>query len=195
MLGILGDHRGLMFNGHVRRARRVYRDKLSLAPGSSLQQLVDAIAELNRRPISIRHMPLHTGVSGLCLRGATEDRIVVADDNPAFARRRVVVHELGHLLPWYDPEHENCTISGHGEGHGSGLAPLILDGQITTLPPDLVEDVLDPHRTVKFRASFSSAEETAIDAWATVVARMLAPETTRSAPSGAITSAFANRSL
>lgn len=182
--------RGRAFNGDVRRARRIFRKKLGLAPGASLQQLVDAIADLNQRPITVQEMDLDPALSGLCLRGPTQDRIIISRDNTAWQKLRVKVHELGHLLPWIATDTDDACVNGHG----IQLRPDHLTHQLTTLPPDLVRDVLSASRPAKLRAVYDSGEELAAEAWATAIPRLLAADDGTNAAAEAITSAFTNRS-
>ncbi|MEU3901731.1 hypothetical protein [Streptomyces sp. NPDC045251] len=185
--------RGRAFNGDVRRARRIFRKELGLTPGASLQQLVDAIADHNQRPITIQEMDLDPALSGLCLRGPSQDRIIISRDNTPWQRLRVKIHELGHLLPWITADQDDCCVSGHAPGHSIQLRPDHLNNQLTTLPPDVVHDVLNATRPPKLRAAYDSGEELAVEAWATAIPRLLATEDDTNAATDAITSAFSNR--
>lgn len=185
--------RGRAFNGDVRRARRIFRKELGLTPGASLQQLVDAIADHNQRPITIQELDLDPALSGLCLRGPAQDRIIISRDNTPWQRLRVKIHELGHLLPWITSDLDDCCVSGHAPGYSLQLRPDHLNNQLMTLPPDVVHDVLNATRPPKMRAAYDSGEELAVEAWATAVPRLLAAESGTNAATDAITSAFSNR--
>ncbi|MGW5657241.1 hypothetical protein [Streptomyces humi] len=139
-------------------------------------------------------MDLDPALSGMCLRGRKEDRIIVSQDTTDWQRLRIKVHELGHLLPWIDPATDDCVVGGHAQGHGIELDPGTLSTQLTSLPPGLVQDVLHSSGSVKLRAAYDTGPELAAEAWATVVPRLLAPGGGTAGPTDAIQSAFANRS-
>lgn len=180
------------FNRDIRRARRIFHKDLGLAPGASLQKLVDAIAAYNQRPISILEKDLDPELSGCCLRGGTEDRIVVARDLPEWQRERVKAHELGHLLAPVASATDVGSVSGHGHGHSIQLDPQALAAQLATLPADLVQDVLTLREPPKLRATYDTDEERAVEAWGLVVPTLLSLDGGTS-PADAITSAFGNR--
>ncbi|MEV1081989.1 hypothetical protein AB0I98_27685 [Streptomyces sp. NPDC050211] len=163
------------FDDDIRRARKIFRSDLCLRPGATLQELVEAVAELNQRPIRVDERDLDPSLGGMCLHGPTEDRIIVGRDNTEWQQHRVKVHEIGHLLPGMTCGTDDCLVSGHGQVRGSELDPQTLANQLTTLSPDLVHDVLNASRPVKLRATHDNTEELAVEAWATVVPRLLAP--------------------
>ncbi|MEV5428242.1 hypothetical protein [Streptomyces sp. NPDC052701] len=180
------------FHRDIRRARHIFHRELGLRPGVRLQELLDAIADHNKRPVSLLEMDLDPDLSGICLRGRTEDRIIVGHNNSEWQRMCVSAHELGHLLPWIAADSTESSVSGHGHGHDIQLDARTLAEQLTTLPADVVHDVMNPARPTKLRAAYDTDEERAVEAWGTVVPTLLSLDGATS-PTGAITSAFSNR--
>jgi hypothetical protein len=170
-------------------ARQVFGKELGLKPGASLQELVDAVARYRDRPLTIEERSLDAPFTGLCLRGRSGDRIIVGNDDSEWHRIRVKAHELAHLLPWNSAADDTYAVTGHGHGLNVVLDEQDFADQLSTLPGDLVDDVLTG--PVKLRAHFDTPEERAAEALATALPWLLGWDGA-SNPTGAITSSFSS---
>lgn len=120
-----------------RRAVRILHDDLGLLPGQRLPDLVNAVARVRRRPVTVLRVALPPHVSGFCVRGECEDTVVVTTNTSERQGLHVLLHELYHLL---------CgTPSTAGPAPDTLAAPVdpgALSAQLPSLPPTVVAEVL-----------------------------------------------------
>ncbi|MEI5103515.1 hypothetical protein RB200_39635 [Streptomyces sp. PmtG] len=164
-----------------RQAVRIIHDDLGLRPGQGLEALLAAAVRERRRPVTVLKLALPAHVSGFCVRGETEDTIVVTANTSERQGLHVLLHELYHLLCGEPPEPSPsafaaCDLLDLGE----------LTAQLPSLPADVVAEVLT--RPAQLRAgneAYEEDEEWAAEVFATVGLLMLSLDTEEGA--GALT--------
>ncbi|WP_030669393.1 hypothetical protein [Streptomyces sp. NRRL B-1347] len=186
-----------------RRAVRIIHVDLGLRPGQGLQELLQAVVRLRRRSLTVLRVPLPPHVSGFCVRGDSEDTIVVTSHTSERQGLHVLLHELYHLLCGRSPAPGPEAVAA------GGLLDLgTLSEQMPSLPPDVVEEVL--FRPARLRAGtrgradstapaeceeheeHEEDEEWAAEVFATVGLLMLCLDPAVSY-TGSLTSSFAHR--
>ncbi|QDQ09866.1 hypothetical protein [Streptomyces spectabilis] len=181
-----------------RQTVRIIHDDLGMRPGQGLQELLQAVVRLRRRSLTVLRVPLPPHVSGFCVRGETEDTIVVTSNTSERQGLHVLLHELYHLLCGRSP----APSPPYAVAAGDLLDLGALSEQMPSLPPDVVEEVL--FRPARLRAgasgrgdatapaAYEEDEEWAAEVFATVGLLMLCLDPAISY-TGSLTSSFAHR--
>ncbi|MEV0438825.1 hypothetical protein AB0I84_15055 [Streptomyces spectabilis] len=195
---VLGAVRRRRAWGRARRQTvRIIHDDLGMRPGQGLQELLQAVVRLRRRSLTVLRVPLPPHVSGFCVRGDTEDTIVVTANTSERQGLHVLLHELYHLLCGRSPAPSPSAVAA-----GDLLELGALSEQMPSLPPDVVEEVL--FRPARLRAgasgrgdaaapaAYEEDEEWAAEVFATVGLLMLCLDPAISY-TGSLTSSFAHR--
>ncbi|MCF3128934.1 hypothetical protein [Streptomyces olivochromogenes] len=184
------EHRS--WHREQRAATGVFHDDLGLRPGASVQDVLDAVAEL-RGGRTIEPIPLDSLpplVSGMAVLGEEEDYIAISTRLSPRHRAHVLLHEVRHLLPFNagGATGSDCSIAVHR--HFDGVTLQSLEEQMSALPARVRAEILT--RPAKLRAGYPDDEEFTCELFARVVLPLLDLDPT-SKSTGSLASAFSNR--
>ncbi|MET8822617.1 hypothetical protein [Streptomyces rochei] len=176
-----------------RDALGYFHNDLSLRPGASVQDVLDAIAGLRGRrvqPIQLSSLP--PTVSGIAVLGSDEhgvDYIGITDRISRRHQAHVLLHEVRHLRPGNEcGTQPGSSIAVHEDFDGVTLASL--HEQMSVLPESVRQEILS--RPAKLRAGYGADEERTCEVFARVVLPLLDLDDT-SQRTGSLASAFSNR--
>ncbi|MGW5042132.1 hypothetical protein ACWEQK_28645 [Streptomyces parvulus] len=170
-----------------------FHTDLGLRPGASVQDVLDAIAELRGRKVQPVQLPsLPPTVSGVAVLGSDEhgvDYIGITDRISRRHQAHVLLHEVRHLRPGSEdgspPAH---SIAVHADFDGVTMASL--HEQMSALPEHIRQEILS--RPAKLRSGYGADEERTCEVFARVVLPLLDLDDT-SQRTGSLASAFSNR--
>ncbi|MFF3359598.1 hypothetical protein ACFYWN_45170 [Streptomyces sp. NPDC002917] len=179
-----------------RDALGYFHDELSLRPGASVRDVLDAIAERRGRRIKTHVLSsLPPTVSGMAVLGTEdEDHIGTSSRLSPWHRALVSLHEGCHFRdPSFNSESwadVGCSIAVHSHVEGVTLQSLREQIQASGLPERVQEEILT--RPVRLRASYGEDEERRCEVFARVVLPLLDLDPT-SRSTGLLSVTFGNR--
>ncbi|MET9566827.1 hypothetical protein [Streptomyces tauricus] len=181
------------WNREKREALRFFRKDLSLKPGATIQDVLDAVGELRGRRIEPIDLPfLPPRVSGVCVLGQEEDYIGLSERLSPLQRARVTLHEVCHLYP-FRGGHPTTSPSSHPltvQSHFEGMTLESLRAQMEVLPERIREEILSG--PAMLRAGYPTDEERRCERTARVLLPLLNLDKT-SERTGSLIAGFANR--